>query len=747
MSLPLALAVTLLLAQDPEPSPHRRLHENGQVAAEGAYLDGKLQGEWKTWYPDGKLRTVGEFHEGVRTGKWQLFHPNGQLAGEGRYRLGMRDRKWVYLDPEGVKIEGESGLYRTDSELYGNREKKHRVEVLGEERHGRWMSWWVNGAPQLEGTLRHGEREGRWVFRLPDGSVEAEFITGFYRGGMRVEAPGDGPPDPFEIPEEHSGAEAEGVGRREVPPLPRPPGVELHQRRKHKEWIALYLDDPDEVERAKAGQILIQYGRDAVPDVLNRFAQLLASDPPDLAAARRLHALLRSICRGRGFEWPDGADDPELARRTFLRWYAWWVLCELEDAWWARLAAGDAPAELLSPEIFDGLPPLVLAAREPEEAGGAFELDVVKSELFRDRARARPDRKVRSSIEAGLDWLALHQSPDGAWRCVEFQARCRAAGNLECEGTGIATNDVGVTALALLAFLADGNTTRSGDHSAVVEAATRWLIDQCDPDSGLFGEKLGHAFLYNHAIATTALAEVAHFTDSPFVREPLARAVQLILAARNPQMAWRYNLPPNGENDTSMTGWMVHALYTADAAGIEIDPDALEEAYAGALAWIDKATSKETGRIGYDSKGSKSARVPDVNDHFPPERGEAMTAVGLFTQILLGLSPSRVPILGQHVDLLLARPPVWAPEDFDCDMYYWYHGTNALAQVGGDAWDRWQASLRGAVIGSQIDSRGCSRGSWNPVGPWCYAGGRVYSTALLVLCLQGEFRYPRLGDR
>jgi hypothetical protein len=38
-----------------------------------------------------------------------------------------------------------------------------------------------------------------------------------------------------------------------------------------------------------------------------------------------------------------------------------------------------------------------------------------------------------------------------------------------CDGAGATTHDVGVTGLALLAFLGDGNTMRSGPYRDVVK--------------------------------------------------------------------------------------------------------------------------------------------------------------------------------------------------------------------------------------------------------------------------------------
>jgi hypothetical protein len=39
------------------------------------------------------------------------------------------------------------------------------------------------------------------------------------------------------------------------------------------------------------------------------------------------------------------------------------------------------------------------------------------------------------------------------------------------------------------------------------------------------------------------------------------------------------------------------------------------------------------------------------------------------------------------------------------------------------------------------------KGSWDPNGVWGEDGGRVYSTAILVLTLQADYRHARLSKR
>lgn len=363
----------------------------------------------------------------------------------------------------------------------------------------------------------------------------------------------------------------------------------------------------------------------------------------------------------------------------------------------------------------------------------------------RKNLRATGGSGTEQALKDGLEWLRAHQAPDGSWDCDGFTAFCGNIGSDTCDGEGEGLHDVGVTGLALLAFLGDGNTMREGPYKEVVTKGIKWLRDQQDYETGLLGEEVGHHFLYNHGIASLAICEAYFFSKSPLIKGTAQKSVNYILRARNPYGAWRYEVPPIGDNDTSMTGWMVFALKSAEEAGLKVD----KEAFVGALNWIDEVTDAATGRVGYDSMGSQSSRVTGINDHFPPEKGEAMTAVGLLCRFFLGQDPKDTPVMIKHADLMTKTLPEWEP-GVGCDMYYWYYASYAMYQMGdanGGHWKAWNVSMKKAVLESQRKD-GDLKGSWDPVGPWGYSGGRVYSTALMVLCLEVYFRYARvLGAR
>src|SRR5262249_52929890 len=128
---------------------------------------------------------------------------------------------------------------------------------------------------------------------------------------------------------------------------------------------------------------------------------------------------------------------------------------------------------------------------------------------------------------------------------------------------------------------------------------------------------------YSQAIATLAIAKALRATGDDSLREPLARAVRFIETCQNPYGAWRYGVR-SGDGDTSVTGWMVHALAAARDVGIGIDARILERAQQ----FIDGVTDGN-GRVGYMHRGGGPVRTEGKQDEFPESETESLTAEGL----------------------------------------------------------------------------------------------------------------------
>lgn len=60
-------------------------YANGSPKLWKTLVDGKAEGLWLEWYPDGTLRYKAYWKNNLGHGKWEYFHPNGQLRSESFY--------------------------------------------------------------------------------------------------------------------------------------------------------------------------------------------------------------------------------------------------------------------------------------------------------------------------------------------------------------------------------------------------------------------------------------------------------------------------------------------------------------------------------------------------------------------------------------------------------------------------------------------------------------------------------------
>jgi hypothetical protein len=190
-------------------------------------------------------------------------------------------------------------------------------------------------------------------------------------------------------------------------------------------------------------------------------------------------------------------------------------------------------------------------------------------------------------------------------------------------------------------------------------------------------------------------------------------------------MAWRY-APGAIRGDTSILGWVVMALKSAKLVGIAVPASA----QTGALAWLRQVASG--GELGLASYQPGEMPSP------------TMTAEAWVCRQFLGVGgPS--PASAEAAEELLANgPSSKGRESFN--LYYWYYGTLAMYQYGGEAWSRWNAQVRDQLVRRQrLD--GHKAGSWDPDdSKYGAMGGRIYSTALATLTLEVYYRFLRLYD-
>jgi hypothetical protein len=341
----------------------------------------------------------------------------------------------------------------------------------------------------------------------------------------------------------------------------------------------------------------------------------------------------------------------------------------------------------------------------------------------------------QDAIDPALEWLARHQDEDGRWDCDGFMKHDTEGE--PCDGPGNPVHDVGVTGLALLAFLGDGSTLREGRYRSQVRAAAMWLRAQQE-ENGRFGPASASDFVYDHAIAAYAMCEAHGLSGYETLRSTAQRGLDYLQTHRNPYAAWRYQ-PRDGDNDASVTGWCILAMCSGEHFGLVVDRNALRIA----MTWLESCTSPG-GHVGYQRAGQLGARKPGTHgERFPADRTDPLTAAVLLCRAFLGQDPRDQPAMRAAGQRLHARLPRWDPKAGTIDFYYWYYGTYAMHQLGGPAWRDWSQAISRAVVATQRPA-GNARGSWDPIDVWGEDGGRVYGTAILALTLQAHHRYGRL---
>jgi hypothetical protein len=363
-------------------------------------------------------------------------------------------------------------------------------------------------------------------------------------------------------------------------------------------------------------------------------------------------------------------------------------------------------------------------------------------------------------VRAALEWLRRHQSPDGSWKSAGFHAQCsKACANVDAarygDGKGFPDHDVGVTALAILAYAGYGHTHKDGVYEEYIECLKKAVgymkqaqVKSEDPTTnGRFGAGQGEQWIYDHAISTMAMCELYVMSnDTIGLKKVVTDAVKFCLRAQNDGRGWRYGVKP-GDNDTSVTGWMVLALKTAKNANLDIPKEEYERAFKGALDWFNFVTATN-GKTGYFAPGDEGSRLNKIHpEPYPFSKDlSCMTAVAVLCRLFAGESRTTQEIKN-GVKVLMAHTPKWLEAKgrvlSTINMYYWYYGSYAMFQFGGPDWKKWNEDMIKALVNSQRQGLICEDGSWDPIDEWGPAGGRVYMTALGAMTLEVYYRFRR----
>ncbi len=426
--------------------------------------------------------------------------------------------------------------------------------------------------------------------------------------------------------------------------------------------------------------------------------------------------------------------------------------------------------------VFIGLGVLVISASKgrasaSEKVEAATQNDWTRSARYASRADKQTGKSggtgTAKNVKLALDWLVRHQADDGSWSGENYSVSCRKPddpcanqdGWHASTGPSLPGFDVGVTGLAVLAMAGRGNThieAEKKEYRESVDRAITWLLKQQsestdDAKRGVIGHSEREEWIYNHAIATMALGELLLGSgDVDRLAAPFLAAVEYCLRGQTKGYGWKYTYQ-SIMSDSSVTMWMANAVLVAKACSeaglIKLDAEKIETSLSSAEKWILAVTAKSSGVVGYQAPGDEGSRMQGVyGKEFPFDKGKMLPHTAAALEFAITRGKRGVEPLLKWEGLLVKTPPEWKPargsELSSISFYYWYYAAHAMFQIGDKPWKKFNKSLKTALRKSQR-TRGCEKGSWDPIGEWGIAGGRVYSTAMGALTLECYYRHAK----
>lgn len=294
---------------------------------------------------------------------------------------------------------------------------------------------------------------------------------------------------------------------------------------------------------------------------------------------------------------------------------------------------------------------------------------------------------VERSVRQGLDWLAKQQAANGSF------------------GSGTYRDNLAVTSLAGLAFMANGSSPGRGPYGTQIERALGYIMENVQPGGfiAVRGEQT-HGPMYSHGFATLFLAEAYGMTRRADIREKVEKAVRLIVDCQNNEGGWRYQPQPR-DADTSVTICQINALRAARNAGIFVPKETVEKCI----------------------KYVRECQNPDGGFRYMTQAGASQfprSAAGVVALQSAGIYDSKeidagIKYLKQYM------PSARLGQRYSHYFYGHYYAAQAMWLRGGADWNEWYPAVRDELLARQ-----------NGQGYWTDQVCNEYGTAMAAIVLQ-----------
>jgi hypothetical protein len=319
---------------------------------------------------------------------------------------------------------------------------------------------------------------------------------------------------------------------------------------------------------------------------------------------------------------------------------------------------------------------------------------------------------TEAAVLRALRWLKKNQNEDGSWK---------------------GTAPPAMTAMALLAYLAHGETPQSPEFGNTVKKAIEWFILNQDAN-GMFKGRDGSN--YSQPIAAYALCEAYGLTQHPSLKDTAVKAIMLVVKGQHASGGFNYGLEAVSErNDSSYMAWCCQALKAAKMAGLESDVPGLEPVIKKAIAGFKQNANPEGG-FGYSGPGCGG-----------------LSGAGALCMQLLG-APRAAEVVNTMKFLETCTfsfaTPDQQPYGGGSQVYYWYYITQAKFHHSPETFAAWNKMFSPELCKQQIIEKNAIEGpdgKMVDIGHWVspvkneHTGGVVQDTSLCTLMLEVYYRY------
>ena len=342
------------------------------------------------------------------------------------------------------------------------------------------------------------------------------------------------------------------------------------------------------------------------------------------------------------------------------------------------------------------------------------------------------DAQTEGAVLKALRWLKKTQLQNGSWQ----------------------PSPISNTGLAILAFLAHGETPSSKEFGPTVQKAMQFLIDSLTTKTDKTNQKVvsfkgtdGNE--YATLIATYALCEAYGMTRNPNTKIVAMQTLQRIVDNQGPTGGWDYGMNKKStRDDVSYAGWALQALKAGKMAGMH--PKGLDECIKKAIKCL-KTRNFKRGGFNYTAGGGPTG----------------LTATGCLAMQLLGymnetevkealetMRAWRPSFEGNKGKKLNEALPAGNPQ------YYCYYASQCKYQAGMcqgatpaniKSWQDWNLAMKALyprTIKTLSETIPGPDGKPRKIGFWdcgqdetCKSAGNVMTTCLCALQLMVYYRY------